>query len=66
MKIRPSDPKLAFLVEKVEAGARLSTADALLLFETSDLLAVGAMADFVNRRLNGTRVFFAANQHINR
>lgn len=65
MRIRLRDPRLQPLVERVEAGERLSTADALLLFETSDLLAVGAMADLANRRLNGTRVFFAANQHIN-
>jgi aminodeoxyfutalosine synthase len=63
--IRPSDPRLESLVAKVAAGERLSTEDALVLFETSDLLAVGAMADLANRRLNGTRVFFAANQHIN-
>jgi aminodeoxyfutalosine synthase len=28
-------------------------------------LAIGAMADLVNRRKNGKRVLFAANQHIN-
>jgi len=53
------------IAEKVEAGERISRTDAIALFETDDLLAVGSMADLVNRRLNGDRVFYVANQHIN-
>jgi aminodeoxyfutalosine synthase len=49
----------------VIAGERLSPEDGVTLFETKDLLAVGALADLVNRRKNGDRVYFAANQHIN-
>ncbi|HWP37012.1 MAG TPA: aminofutalosine synthase MqnE [Gemmatimonadales bacterium] len=60
-----SDPRLEPIAGKVEAGERLSNDDAIALFETSDLLGLGAMADFANRRQNGDRVFFAANQHIN-
>lgn len=63
--IRFSDPNLAPVVEKVLAGERLSLDDGVLLFETPDLLAVGALADAANRRRNGDRVLFAANQHIN-
>src|SRR5881227_2806337 len=63
MKVR--DSRLRPLVDKVEAGQRLSPADALLLFETGDLIGVGQMAAFANRRVNGDRVFFASNQHIN-
>jgi aminodeoxyfutalosine synthase len=51
--------------EKVLSGTRLSREDALLLFDTGDLIGVGQLADFANRRINGNRVFFAANQHIN-
>jgi aminodeoxyfutalosine synthase len=60
-----SDPRLAPIALKVETGERLSCDDAAVLFETSDLLGLGAMADYANRRRNGDRVFFAANQHIN-
>jgi aminodeoxyfutalosine synthase len=59
------DPRLGPIAGKVEAGQRLDAADALALFETSDLLGVGALADYANARANGGRVFFAANQHIN-
>jgi aminodeoxyfutalosine synthase len=59
------DPQLEPVAAKVEAGRRLSAADALALFKSSDLLGIGALADFANARANGNRVFFAANQHIN-
>lgn len=65
MPVTVSDPRLAPLAEKVEAGERLSIDDGLILFETSDLLSVGAMANVANRRLNSDRVLFSANQHIN-
>ena len=63
--IRPGDPRLFGIYDKVNDGQRLSAEDALALFETDDLLAVGALADWVNRKKNGDRVFFVANQHLN-
>ena len=63
--VRPQAPELIPIAEKVEAGERISREDAIALFETDDLLAVGSMADLVNRRLNGDRVYYVANQHIN-
>lgn len=65
LPVRPNDPALHPIAEKVEAGERISREDAIALFETDDLLAVGGMADLANRRLNGDRVFYVANQHIN-
>lgn len=65
VRIRPQDPDLLPIVEKVEAGERLSFDDGVALFRTSDLLVVGALADLANRRKNGDRVFFVANQHLN-
>ena len=59
------DPRLGAIVEKVEAGERLSREDGVTLYQSSDLLGIGALADFANRRANGDRVFFSANQHIN-
>ena len=51
------------LYEKVVAGQRISDEDALHLFESKDLNAVGAIADFVRQRKAGyntpKRVFFA-------
>ncbi|HYT70712.1 MAG TPA: hypothetical protein VEK78_04975, partial [Gemmatimonadales bacterium] len=59
------DPALAPVVDKVERGERLSREDGLALFDSHDLLTIGRLADLANRRRNGDRVCFAANQHIN-
>ena len=45
--VRPQAPELIPIAEKVEAGERISREDAIALFETDDLLAVGSMADLV-------------------
>src|SRR6476469_760140 len=62
---RLRDPLLRPVGEKVAAGQRLTPADGLILFATSDLLGLGMLAEFANRQRNGDRVFFSANQHIN-
>jgi len=60
-----SDPSLSPVADKVERGERLSDADGVALFASSDLIAIGHMADRVNLAKNGTTVTFAANHHIN-
>jgi aminodeoxyfutalosine synthase len=65
LRVRPTDPRLFPIADKVLNGERLSAADALALFETHDLLGVGALADWSNRQKNGDRVFICANQHLN-
>jgi aminodeoxyfutalosine synthase len=62
---RLQDPALRPVGEKVSRGERLDAADALSLYASSDLLGIGLLADHANRRRNGDRVFFSANQHIN-
>ena len=59
------DPVLKSVTDKVERGERLSREDGLTLFNSSDLLTIGRLADLANTRKNGDRVFFAANQHLN-
>src|SRR6266705_5528727 len=59
------DPALIQIGEKVARNERLSRDDGLALFQSNDLLALGALASLANHRRNGDRVFFAANQHIN-
>ncbi len=63
--VRISDPALRPIADKVADRERLSVEDAVTLFESRDLLGVGALADHVNRAKNGDRVFFSSNQHIN-
>jgi aminodeoxyfutalosine synthase len=60
-----ADPVVARIAEKIAAGERLSAADALALYDSHDLIGIGALADQVNRAKNGNIVTFAANQHIN-
>jgi aminodeoxyfutalosine synthase len=62
---RLSDPALRPIAEKVAAGIRLSERDGVTLFETPDLLGVGSLANAANEARHGSRVYFAANQHIN-
>jgi aminodeoxyfutalosine synthase len=62
---RIGDRGLRAVGEKVTSGTRLSHDDAELLFTSPDLLGIGMLADFVNRKKHGDVVTFAANQHIN-
>ena len=62
---RLRDPALHPIAAKVEAGERLDAAEGVTLYATTDLLGLGLLADTANRRRNGDRVFFSANQHIN-
>jgi aminodeoxyfutalosine synthase len=59
------EPSLGRIRDKVSAGVRVSEEDALALFRTRDIHAVGEMADLANRRVNGDRVYFIVNRHIN-
>src|SRR5687767_6881045 len=53
------------IYEKVVASERISDADALRLFESKDLNAVGAIADFVRQRKVGNRASYIINRYIN-
>ena len=53
------------LFDKVVAGERISDADALRLFESKDINAIGAIADFVRQRKVGNRASYIVNRYIN-
>jgi aminodeoxyfutalosine synthase len=57
--------ELRDIYDKVVAGERISEADALRLFETKDLNAVGAIADFARQRKVGNRASYIINRYIN-
>ncbi len=57
--------ELRDIYDKVVAGERISDADALRLFESKDLNALGAIADFVRQRKVGNRASFIINRYIN-
>ncbi|MCK4501944.1 MAG: aminofutalosine synthase MqnE [Desulfuromonadales bacterium] len=53
------------LKDKIDNQQRITDAEALALFESNDLLAIGELAAAANRRKNGERVYFNVNRHIN-
>ena len=56
---------LAAIREKVEAGVRLSFEDGMALEASSDLFAIGSMANMVRERYNGDFGYYNVNTHIN-
>lgn len=50
---------------KVEGGLRLDADDGLALYRTTDVAALGELADQANRARNGLRVGYNVNRHIN-
>lgn len=61
--LRESD--LRDIYEKVVAAERISDEDALRLFQSKDLNAVGAIADFVRERKCGNQASYILNRYIN-
>ena len=57
--------ELRDLYDKVVAGGRVSDADALRLFESKDLNAIGSIADFVRQRKVGERASYIINRYVN-
>lgn len=53
------------IASKVHSGERLNDADALYLFQSDELAAIGELAAEKNSLINGRRVFFNVNRHIN-
>jgi aminodeoxyfutalosine synthase len=65
MESQLSRAGLESIYEKVIAGQRLSFEDGVKLYETRDLLSVGALANIVRERKNGNVAYFNRNLHIN-
>lgn len=64
LKYRLQHSPIKDLYEKVESGTRLTDADALRLFETTDLYVLGSMANLVRERKNGNFTYYNINRHI--
>jgi aminodeoxyfutalosine synthase len=56
---------LCDIYEKVVASERISDADALRLFESKDINALGAIADFVRQRKVGNHASYIVNRYVN-
>ena len=59
------DARLQPIAGKVLTGERLNAADALTLYASPDILAVGWLANHVRERLHGDNTYFNVNRHIN-
>src|SRR3954447_18969174 len=57
--------ELRDLYDKVAAGERISEGDALRLFESKDLNAIGAIADLARQKRNGNRASYIVNRYLN-
>ena len=57
--------ELSDLYAKVESGERIDDQDALRLFETKDLHALGTIANLVAQRINANRASYIINRYIN-
>ena len=59
------DSALRPVADKVLASTRLDAVDALALYRSADILAIGWLANHVRERLHGDRTYFNVNRHIN-
>jgi aminodeoxyfutalosine synthase len=59
------DARLKPICDKVLGGERLTFDDALALYSSGDILALGWMANYVRERLHGNIAYFNVNRHIN-
>jgi aminodeoxyfutalosine synthase len=60
-----TDGALARVTEKVLAGERLDASDGLILYATSDLTGLGALAHHARTARHGRTAYFVRNQHVN-
>jgi len=59
------DPRLNAIAEKIFARERLSFDDAVALYRSPDILAIGWLANHVRERMHGNVAYFNVNRHIN-
>ncbi|HWZ45537.1 MAG TPA: aminofutalosine synthase MqnE [Candidatus Saccharimonadales bacterium] len=60
-----SDARLSPIAERVFARERLTLDDAVTLYRSFDILAIGWLANHVRERMHGDRTYFNVNRHIN-
>jgi aminodeoxyfutalosine synthase len=64
-EFQTDDARLKPIAEKVIAQERLTPDDALALYRSQDILAIGWLANHVRERMHGDRTYFNVNRHIN-
>jgi aminodeoxyfutalosine synthase len=64
-ELQISDTRLKPIADKVLAGERLTFDDGIALYRTSDLLALGWLANSVREQRHGSVCYYNVNRHIN-
>ena len=64
LQLAGTDSQLIDIARKVMEGGRVTEAEGLLLYEKGTLPFLAFLADSVRRRINGKRVYFNRNIHI--
>jgi aminodeoxyfutalosine synthase len=64
-ELQISDARLKPIADKVLAGERLSADDGIALYRTSDLLALGWLANRAREQRHGNVCYYNVNRHIN-
>jgi aminodeoxyfutalosine synthase len=59
------DPNLRDIAFKVEDGERLTFDEGMSLYQTTDLNALGKLADTVRRKKHGLTTYYNVNRHFN-
>jgi len=59
------DPRLHSILDKVEAGTRLSFEDGMACLTTGDLFGLGRIADHAKKKKSGDQVFYVLNRQLN-
>jgi len=65
MQLVCEDGRLGNVLDKITQGERLNFEDAVALYRTNDLLALGYMANLVREKLHANVTYFNVNRHIN-
>ena len=63
--LRIEDCRLEPIADKIANGTRLNYDDAVNMYRSTDLLALGYLANHVRERLHGDVTYFNVNRHIN-
>lgn len=58
------DKRMAEIADKVHNNERLTLEDGVFLYESDDLLTIGQLANLVNLRKNGRKVYFIENMSL--
>ena len=65
MQTISSSHQLTDIADKVDRNERLSFEDGVRLFESNDLIAIGAIANKMRERINGDLTYYNVNRHLN-